>query len=230
MSFVFAQYKNELKDTKFCNTRVNKNEFHKSKQPIGLELVNVDQIVASGKFKHSDDGFKHFIGYKEGEIDKPLCIILPQMTGYIKYFRNGRKHMSFVIKDDDVLDKCNEIWNKIKEILNIKFHNMPVYNEKYKKVKVREFSGVVKRNFLSDEVPKENEHYTCIACITTDSVMRMEKKNYPQVYLEESKYRMKDTKMTEFIEGELESESKSESELESDIELGLRSKLEPDTE
>ena len=84
----------------------------------------------SGKFKHSDDGFKHFIGYKEGEIDKPLCIISPQMTGYIKCFENRRKHMSFVIKDDDVLDKCNEIWNKIKEILTIKFHNMPAYDEK----------------------------------------------------------------------------------------------------
>ena len=53
------------------------------------------------------------------------------------------------------------------------------------KAEVIEFSGVIKTNFLSDEVSKENEHYTCIACITIDSVMRMEKKNYPQVYLEE---------------------------------------------
>ena len=52
--------------------------------------------------------------------------------------------------------------------------------------------------------------------------MRMEKKNYPQVYLEECKYRMKKTKMTKFIETELKSESESESELESDIELTLR--------
>ena len=64
-------------------------------------------------------------------------------------------------------------------------------------------------------MPKENEHYACIACITIDSVMRMEKKNYLQVYLEECKYRMEKTKMTKFIEAELNSES--ESELESDI-------------
>ena len=56
-------------------------EFHKSKQPIDLDLVNRDQIVVSDKFKHSDDGFKYFIGYKQGEIVKSLCIILPQMTG-----------------------------------------------------------------------------------------------------------------------------------------------------
>ena len=85
---------------------------------------------------------------------------------------------------------------------------------------------MIKTNFLGDEIPKESMHYTCIACITIDSVMRMEKKNYPQVYLEECKYRMKKTKMTKFIEAELESESESES----DIELELKSELESDTE
>ena len=81
------------------------------------------------------------------------------MTGYIKYFENGRKNMSFVIKDDDVLVKYNEIWNKIKETLSIKFHSMAVYDEKYTKAKVREFSGVTKTNFLGDKIPKK-------ACIT----------------------------------------------------------------
>ena len=98
------------------------------------------------------------------------------MSGYIKYFENGSKSMSFVIKDDDVLDKYNEIWGKIKETLNIKFHSIPVYDEKYIKAKVSELNGGIKTNFLGDEAPKESMHYTCIACITTDSVMRMEKK------------------------------------------------------
>ena len=205
------------KTLKFHNVRVNKKEFHKFKQTIDLDLVNVDQVVVSDKFKHSNSGFKYFIGYKEGEIVKPLCIILPKMTGSLKYFENGRKNMSFVIKDDDVLDKYNEIWDKIKETLSIKFHSMPVYDEKYIKVKVREFNGVIKSNVMNDEVPKEKERYTCIACKTIDSVMRMEKKNYPQVYLEECKYRMKKTKMTKFIEAERKSES--ESELQPDIEF-----------
>ena len=68
-----------------------KNEFHKSKQPIDLDLINVDQIVVSDKFKHNDDDFKYFIGYKESEIVKLFCTILPQITGYIKYFENGGK-------------------------------------------------------------------------------------------------------------------------------------------
>ena len=66
-----------------------------------------------------------------------MCIILPQMSGYIKYFENGGKAMSFLIKDDDVLDKYNEIWNKIKKTLNINFHSIYVYDEKYVKTKVR---------------------------------------------------------------------------------------------
>ena len=126
------------KTLKFGKIRVGKIEFHKSKQPVDLDLVNVDQIVVSDKFKHIDDGCKYFIGYKEGEIVKPLCIILPHMSGYIKYFENGGKNMFFVIKDDDVLDKYNKTWDKIKENLKIKFHSMLIYDEKYIKAKVRE--------------------------------------------------------------------------------------------
>ena len=69
------------KTLKVDNNRLNKKEFHKSKQPINFGLVNVDQIVISDKFKHSDDVFKYFIGYKEVKIVRSLCIILPQMSG-----------------------------------------------------------------------------------------------------------------------------------------------------
>ena len=133
--------------------------------------------------------------------------------------------MSFLIKDDDVLDKCNEIWNNIKKTLNIKFHSMLVYDEKYIKAKVREFNGVIKTNFLGDEIPKEGVHYAYIACITIDSVMRMKKMNHPQVYLEECKYKIKKIKMFKFINTELESES----ELESDTELESKSELKSDS-
>ena len=72
------------------------------------------------------------------------------MSEYIKYFKNGRKNMSFVIKDDDMLEECNETWDKIKEMLNITFHSMPIYDEKYIKGKVREFNGEIKTKFLGD--------------------------------------------------------------------------------
>ena len=71
------------KTLKFNNIRINKKEFHKSKEPIDLLSVDLDQIVVSDKFKHNDEGFKHFNGYLKGEIIKALYIISPQMNEYI---------------------------------------------------------------------------------------------------------------------------------------------------
>ena len=164
------------KTLKFNNIRLNKKEFHKSKEPIDLMSVNVDQIVVSDKFKHNNEGFKYFIGYQEGEIVKPLCIILPQMNGYIKYFKNGGKNMSFLIKDEEAWGKYEDIWYVIKNKLSIKFNSKPVYDKTYLKAKGREFNSKIKTNFLGNVLPKENIHYACIACITIDTAMRIDKK------------------------------------------------------
>ena len=78
------------------------------------------------------------------------------------------ERMSFLIKNSEVREKYEEILNVIKNKLNIKFHNQPIYENKYLKAKVREFNGNIKTNFLGNNLPKENTYYTCIACITTD--------------------------------------------------------------
>ena len=124
--------------------------------------------------------------------------------------------MSFLIKNNEVRKKYEEIWNVIKNKINIKFHSQPVYENKYLKTKVREFDGSIKTNFLGNNVPKENTYYTCIACITLDSVLKMNKKNYPQVYLEECKYKVKKINTPRFINIELETDS--ESDVETDLE------------
>ena len=112
-----------------------------------------------------------------------------------------------------MLDKYNEIWGVIKKKLKIKFHSKPVYDEKHLKTKVREFDGVIKTNLLGYYMPKENTHYTCIACITIDSVIKMEKKNYPQVHLDECKYKTRKIQMSRFINTELDSDLQSDAEL-----------------
>ena len=140
------------KTLKLNNIKINKKEFHKSKQANDLDSITIDQIVVSDKFKHSEEGYKYFIGYKEDEIIKPLCIILPQMNGYIKYFENGGKNMSFLIKNDEVWEKYEDIWDVIKNKLGIKFHSEPIYETKYLKAKIREFDGEIKTNFLSNGV------------------------------------------------------------------------------
>ena len=80
------------------------------------------------------------------------------------------------------------------------------------KAKVREFNGNIKANFLGNNLPKENTYYTCIACITFISVLRMSKKNYPQFYLEEYKYNVKKAHIPRFMNIELESDSESDAE------------------
>ena len=206
------------KALKFNNIRVNKKKFHMSKKPIVLMSVNIEQIVVSDKFNHINNGSRYFIGYQEGEIVKPLCIILPQMSGYIKYFENGGKNMSFLIKDDEVWEKYEQIWDVIKNKLKIKFHSEPVYEYKYLKTKVKEYDGVIKTNFLDNDVPKENKHYTCIACITIHSVMTMDQKNYLQVYLEKCKYKIKKTQISRFIKIELDLDSESDDDSDNDFE------------
>ena len=158
------------KTLKFNNIILIRKNFINLKN-LDLLSVDLDQIVVSYEFEHNDEGFKYFIGYLECEIVKPLCIILPQMDGYIKYFENGSKNMFFFIKDDEVWDKYDKISDVIKDKLDIKFHSEPVCEYKYLKVKVREFDAVIKTNFLNNAIPKENMYYSCIACITIDSAV-----------------------------------------------------------
>ena len=116
--------------------------------------------------------------------------------------------------DDKVWFKYDKIWCVIKNKLNIKFHSEPVYEYKYIKTKVREYNGEIKTHFLNNGMPKKSIHYSCIACVTIDSVIHFnKKKNHLQVYLEECKYRIKKTQIPKFIKNELKSDSESDSDL-----------------
>ena len=126
----------------------------------------------------------------------------------------GQKHV-FLIKSDEVWGKYEQIWDVIKNKLGIKFHSKPIYEQKYLKAKVREFDGVIKTNFLGNDMPKENMHYTCIACITIDSVMRIDKKNHSQNFFRRMQIKGKNTQISRFINTELK--PYSDSELDSDL-------------
>ena len=114
------------------------------------------------------------------------------------------------------MGEYEDIWNVIKNKLKMKFHSQPIYENKYLKTQVRTFDGNIKRNFLGNNLPKESTYYTFIACITIDSIMKMNKKNYPQAYLEECKYKVKKINTPRFTNIELESDS--ESDVETDLE------------
>ena len=95
--------------------------------------------------------------------------------------------MSFKVEDESLYLKYTEIWNKLKTLLGIRFHSQSMYNDKYTKTKVKTFSGMINTLFSGNEIPKERNHYICTAEIFIDSALRVDKKNYPQVYLEQCK-------------------------------------------
>ena len=116
----------------------------------------------------------------------------------------------FLIKDEEVGEQYKQIWDVLKNKLKIKFHSEPVYEYKYLKTKVKEYDGMIKSNFLGNDIPKENIHYTSIDCTTIDSFMKIDEKYFPQVYLEECKYKIKKIQTLRFINTELKSDSDSD--------------------
>ena len=200
---------------KIGDKEVDKKTFYSSKEAILLDSVDLSKIVVSSKWKLNDTTYKYFCGYLNNDgIIKPLCVILPQMNGYIKYFDDGGKNMSFITDNEKVYEKYDAIWNVVKGLLKLKFAASPIRNDKYILAKLKIFR---KKNLatFNNIVPIEKNHYTCIPAIDIDSVFKIDKKAYPQVYLEECKYKLKKRKLVSFIDSEIIDDS--DTDIDSDI-------------
>ena len=125
--------------TKFGDKEVDKKEFYSSKEAILLESVDLSKIVVSSRWKISETKYKYFCRYLNNDAIQPLCVILPQMSGYIKYFDDGGKNMSFFMDDKEIYEKCNEIWNVVQKLLKLKFAVNPIRDDKYIITKLKIF-------------------------------------------------------------------------------------------
>ena len=165
---------------------VSKKEFYESKNAVNLSEVDVNKIVVNNRIIGNNETSKDFIGYMNDNspndisgIVTRLCIILLQMSGWIKYFKHDGKNMCFKIERDSVYLKYNEIWNKIKELIGgVKFHSEPIYDDSYIKTKVKTFSDMIKTLFDENEISKQRIGHICIACISVDSVLKIDKKGF----------------------------------------------------
>ena len=176
---------------KFGDKKVDKKEFYSSKEAILLNSVDLSKIVVSSKWKISGTKYKYFCGYLNNAVIQPLCVILPQMRGYIKYFDDGGKNMLFVTDNKEVYEKYNEVWNIVKKLLKLKFAVSPIRDDKYIIAKLKIFKNVNITTFTNNVIPEKNTHYTCISAVDVDSVLKIEKRAYPQAYLEQCKYKLK---------------------------------------
>ena len=185
---------------KFGDKEVDKKDFYSSKQAILLDSVDLNKIVVS----NNDTTYKYLCGYLNNYVIQPLCVILPQMSGYIKYFNDGGKNMSFVTNDEEIYKKYNEIWEVVRKLLKLKFNVGPVRDDKYIIAKLEVFNRINRTTFTDNIIPIERNNYTCIAAIDIDSVLKIDNKRaYPQAYLEQCKYKSKKRKHVSFINDEI---------------------------
>ena len=168
-----------------------------------LDSVDLSKIVVLSRWKLNDTTYKYFCRYLNNDVIKPLCVILPQINGYIKYFDNGGKNMSFVTDDKEVYGKYNEIWNVVKSLLKLKFAASPIRDDKYILAKLKIFKKKNITTFNNNIVPMEKNHSIGIPAIDIDSVLKIDTKVYPQAYLEECKYKLKKRKTVSFIDSEI---------------------------
>ena len=181
-----------------------KKKFYSSKEAILLDSVDLSKIVVSSRWKLNDTTYKYFCGYLNNDVIKPLFVILPQMSECIKYFDSGGKNMSFVTDDKKVYEKYDGIWNVIKGLLKLKFTASPIRDDKYILAKLKIFKKKNITTFNNNNiVPMEKNHYICIPAIDIDLVLKIDKKAYPQAYLEECKYKLKKRKLVSFINSKI---------------------------
>ena len=174
----------------FDDKKINKSNFYKNKILSKIDDIDVNKILISEKEVYSKkNSFKYFIGYNENDVIRPLCIKLPQIIQYVKCF-DDNKIMTFKTTDKKVLKKYDTIWEKASSLMNIEFDSEAVYgdNDKYITTKMKLYGGKVNTNFQSKKVPKENASCKRFLLIMLDSVIRVNKKYYPQTLLEECKY------------------------------------------
>ena len=185
---------------KFGDKEIDKKEFYSSKKAIFLDSVDLSKIVVFSKWKISDIKYKYFCGYLNNDVIQPLCVTLPQMSGYIKYFDDGGKNISFVTDDEEVYKKYNEIWQVIRKLSKLKFFVSPIRDDKYIIAKLKVFKNLNITTFTNNVIPIKKTHYTCISAIDIDSVLKIDKRAYPQAYLEQCKYKLKKRKRPRYID------------------------------
>ena len=168
-----------------------------------LDSVDLNKIVVSSKCKINDTTYKYSCGNLNNDVIQPLCVILPQMGRYTKYFDGGRKNMSFGTDDKEVYKKYNEIWEAVRKLLKLKFFVNPVRDNRYIITKLKIFNKINRTTFTDNVIPIEKNHYICIPAIDIDSVLKTEKRAYPQAYLEQCKYKLKKRKHVNFIDFEI---------------------------
>ena len=148
------------KNVNFDNETVLKSDFCKNKKVNRIEDIDTNEMLFSKKETcGTKNSLKYFIEYDDNDIIRPLCIRLPQMTGYARKF-DENVTISFRVNNIQLFKKYNKIWEKIKKLLNMNFKSKPVYgnDDKYIKTKIEVYANSIITNFHNKKCLKEKHH------------------------------------------------------------------------
>ena len=164
------------KNIYFDDKKIKKSDFYKNKKASQIDNIDVIKILVSKIEPYgAKNALKYFIGYND-DVIRPLCLRLPQMTGYFKKFYENVT-MSFRVNNKQLLENYNKIWEKIEKLMRINFESKPVYGDdnKYIKTKIKIYAGSMVTNFHNKKIPEEKAPCKCLSIIMLDSVIKVNK-------------------------------------------------------
>ena len=203
----------------FDDKEINKKDFYNRKNKFNIKDIDTNKILISKPVSHGKNNIKKYIfGYNDNTIIS-LQLFLPKMTGYLNIFEDGTRKMSFLTDNNEFLERYTKIWEKISDLIDKKFDSDPTCNSKYINTKIRSYNNDIIKNFhdidnKNNELPEKNKAYKCMSLISLDSIIKINKKYYPQILLQECVYKLIHRKVENIILNiNLDSSSESENEL-----------------
>ena len=175
------------KSINFDDKKIEKIDFYKkTKKIFNIDDTDVNKILVSKKEPYgTKNALKYFIGYNDNDVIRPLCVRLPQMTGYARKFDENAT-MPFRANNKQLFKNYNKIWQKVEKLMKIDFESKPVYgdDDKYIKTKIKIYAGSVITNFHNKKIPKKKVPCKSLSIIMLDSVIKANKKYHPQTISE----------------------------------------------
>ena len=169
------------KNITFDDKKIKKSDFYKKKKVL-IDNIDVNKILVSKKEPYgTKNALKNFIKYNDNDVVRPLCAKLPQMSGYARKFDENAT-MSFRVNNKQLLKNYIKVWEKIEKLMRIDFESKPVYgdDDQYIKTKIKIYADNMITNFHNKKMPKEKALCKCLLIIMLDSVIKANKKSYPQ--------------------------------------------------
>ena len=213
------------KTINFGDKKINKKDFYNNKRQFNIEDIGINKMLISRPETYENNMRKYIIGYNDATISL-LQLFLPKMTGYLNIFKDGPRKMSFFTDNNEFLERYTAIWEKLSDLVNKKFDSDPIYNNKYIDTKIRSYINDINTNFCNidnknNKLPGKNKPDKCVSLISLDSIIKNNKKYYPQTLLQECICKLINKKVENIITN-INLDSSSESDNELDYELMIQ--------